>query len=114
MKALSIHQPHAEAIMRGLKLVENQLHPTKVRGRIYVYACRERLLVGEDAEVLEMYGMTDVKVADLPRSVLVGTVELWDCTGSGGNYHWHFRNPERAMELLTPTKRPGPSLFDPF
>jgi hypothetical protein len=112
VKALSIHQPHAEAILRGLKVVVNQLHPTKVRGRIYIYACRERFLVGEEAELLEMYGMTDVD--DLPRGVLVGTAELWDCTGSGGNYQWHLRNPERATELLKPTKPPQAVWFEPF
>ena len=111
MKALSIYQPHAEAIMRGLKVVENRPQPTEVRGRIYIYVCRGRFLAGEEAELLELYGMTDVD--DLPRGVLIGTAELWDCTGSGGNYQWHLRNPERATKLLKPMKRPH-SLFEPF
>jgi hypothetical protein len=114
VKALSIHQPHAEAIMRGLKVAENQPHPTKARGRIHIYACRNRCLSRDEVQALEMYGMTDVNADDLPHGVVIGTIELWDCTGSGGNYHWHFRNPERARELLVPTRRPGPRLFEPF
>ena len=113
MKALSMHQPDAEAIMRGVKLIENQPRPTEVRGRVYIYASRGRFIFAEEAHMLEMYGMTDVNVDDLPRGVLVGTVELWDCTGGGGNFQWHLRNPERAAELLKPTKQPR-SLFEPF
>ena len=64
--------------------------------------------------MLEMYGIGDVKADDLPRGVLIGTVDLWDCTGLGGRYEWHFRNPERATELVQPTKRPGAIWFDPF
>lgn len=69
MKALSIRQPHAEAIMRGVKPIEFRSRRTDMRGRI---------------------------------------------TGSGGNYEWHVRNPERATELLKPTKRPQPIWFSPF
>ena len=35
-KALSIRQPHAEAIMRGVKPIEFRSRPTKIRGRIYI------------------------------------------------------------------------------
>jgi hypothetical protein len=113
MKALSARQPQAEAIMRGVKPIEHRSYLTKVRGRIYIYASRNRFVAENEAQMLKMYGMTDVNIEDLPRGVLVGTVELWDCTGSGGNYQWHLRNPERARELLKPTKAPRP-LFEPF
>ena len=114
MKALSIAQPHAEAIMRGVKSIQHRAHPTSVRGRIYIYATMRRYARKEAAFMLEMCGLTDVVSAELPRGILVGTVELWDCTGSGGHYQWHFRNPERATEPLKPTKRPHPLWFDPF
>jgi predicted transcriptional regulator len=35
---LSIRQPHAEAILRGVKPIEFRSHPTKVREWIYMYA----------------------------------------------------------------------------
>jgi len=114
VKALSIPQPHAEAIMRGIKPVEYRSRLTNVRGRIYIYASRNRYHVEEEAEILKMYGIWDMNADDLPRGVLIGTVELWDCTGSGGNYEWHVRNPERAAELLKPSKRPGAIWFNPF
>lgn len=114
MKALSIRQPHAEAIMRGIKAAEFCTRATNVRGRIYIYASRNRYHVEEEAKILEMYGIGDVNSDDLPRGVVIGTVELWNCTGFGGKYEWHFCHPERATELLKPTKRPGGVWFNPF
>ena len=50
---------------------------------------------------------------DLPRGVIVGTVELYDCTGEEGDYLWHVREPERAERLLKPSNHPQPSWFRP-
>jgi hypothetical protein len=38
MRALSIHQPYAEQILRGKKKVEYRSRPTNIRERIYIYA----------------------------------------------------------------------------
>ena len=114
MKALSIRQPYAEAIMRGVKAIEFRSRPTNVRGRVYVYATIGRFSGGQEAELLERHGIDDVICDDLPRGVLVGTVELWDCTGTDGDYHWHLRHPQRAKKLLKPTGRPQPTWFKPF
>jgi hypothetical protein len=114
MRAFSIGQPHAEAIIRGLKTIEYRSRLTTVRGRVYIYATVSRYRLEEEAEMLKTYGMGDVNADDLPRGVLIGTVELWNCTGSGGKYEWHFRDPERATELLKPTTPPQASWFDPF
>lgn len=114
MRALTIRQPHAEAIMRGITSTEFRIRPTRVRGRIYIYTSDARYHPEQEATILEMYGMGDVNADDLPYGFLIGTVELWDCTGLGGKYEWHFRNPERATELVQPAKRPGAIWFDPF
>ena len=114
MKALSIRQPHAEAIMRGAKPIEFRSRPTHVRGRVHIYASLGRYPDDEEAEMQEMYGIEDVACEDLPRGVLIGTVELWDCTGAGDDYKWHVRDPERAKKLLKPTKHPQPVWFNPF
>jgi hypothetical protein len=45
MKALNIRQPYADQIMRGTKRIEYRSRPTKVRGRVYIYAS---LLCDED------------------------------------------------------------------
>ena len=114
MKALSIRQPHAEAIMRGVKPIEFRSRPTKIRERIHIYASLGRYSPEEEARMMEMYGISDVTCDDLPRGVLIGTVELWDCTGSDGDYHWHVRSPERAENLVPPKNHPQPIWFNPF
>ena len=40
--ALSVRQPQAEAIMRGVKAIEYRSRPTNIRGRVYSYAARAR------------------------------------------------------------------------
>ena len=64
--------------------------------------------------MLKMYGMSDVNCDDLPRGVLIGIVEIWDCTDNDGDFHWHVRNPKRAEKLWKPTKHPQPIWFSPF
>ena len=110
MRALSIRQPHAEAIMRGVKKIEYRSRPTKVRGRIYIYASLGRYSADEEAEMMEMYGIEDVDVDDLPRGVIIGTVELHDCDGGD----WHVRNPEREKRMRKPKNHPQPVCFNPF
>ena len=43
MRALSIRQPYAELILRGVKTAELRSRPTRVVGeRFHLYACRAR------------------------------------------------------------------------
>jgi len=110
LRALSIRQPHAEAIMRGVKKVEYRSAPTKIRGEIYIYASQKRYPAADEAEMMTGYGIDDVACEDLPRGVLVGTVELFDCDGG----KWHVRNPVRLGKMPKPTKHPQPVWFNPF
>ena len=114
MRALSIRQPHAEAIMRRVKKIEYRSRPTKIRERVYIYAAQVRFPSETEAEMMAGYKIKDVDCDDLPRGVLIGTVELWKCTGDEGDFHWHVRKPERAKKLLKPTGRPQPAWFNPF
>jgi ASCH domain len=114
MRALTIPQPHAEAIMRGKKLVDYRSGATTVRGRIYIYASPERLAPDDEAAWLGEYGIDDMFSDELPRGVIVGTVELCDCTDNGREFSWHFMNPERATELLAPKNKPMGIWFNPF
>jgi hypothetical protein len=68
MRSLSVRQPYADRIMRGTKRIENRSRPTKVRGRIYIYASLTP---------------ASSKGEDLPHGVIIGTVELfgWRCDG---------------------------------
>lgn len=110
MKALSIRQPHAETIMRGIKDVEYRSRATRIRGRIFIYASLGRYSNADEADMLADYGMEDVNADDLPRGVVVGTVELFDCDGD----EWLLRNPERADQLLVSKNHPQPVWFHPF
>ena len=110
MRALSIRQPHAEAIMRSIKTTEYRSAATHIRGRIYVYASLGRYPTSEEAEMMVEYGIDDVACDDLPRGVIVGTVELYDCDGG----EWYVRNPQRAKRLRQPKNHPQPVWFNPF
>lgn len=106
-RALSIRQPYAEQIMRGTKRIEYRTQPTKIRERIYIYAS---LTPADEYEFKQM----KARPGDFPVGVLVGTVEVVDCTGVPGDYEWHLRNPVRLAELIKPTRKPQPSWFLPF
>ena len=110
MRALNIRQPHAEAILRGVKKVEYRSAPTHIRGCILVYAALGRYPEDEEAEMMAEYGIKDVTCDDLPRGVLVGSVELHDCDGG----EWHLRNPVRAEKPVQPKNQPQPVWFHPF
>ena len=96
--------------MRGVKKIEYRSGPTKIRGRVYVYASQGRFSAEDEADMMDDYGIKDVSCDDLPRGVLIGTVELHDCDGGD----WHLRKPERAKKLLKPKKKPQPVWFYPF
>jgi hypothetical protein len=53
MRALSIRQPHAEAIMRSVKTIEFRSRATRIRGRVYIYAGLGRYSAREEARMLD-------------------------------------------------------------
>jgi hypothetical protein len=114
MRALTLPQPHAEAIIRGKKLVDYRPAATTVRGRIFIYASPERLSPDDEIAWLGEYDISDMSTDELPRGVIVGTVELSDCTDNGRVFSWHFMNPERTTELLVPKNKPMGIWFNPF
>jgi hypothetical protein len=114
LRALSIRQPHAEAIVRGIKKIEYRNMPTSIRGRIQIYASLGRYSAAEEAEMLEEYGIDGIACDDLPRGVLIGTVEVHDCTGKARKYNWHLSKPMRATKFLKPRQQPQPVWFNPF
>ncbi len=82
LRALSVRQPWAEQIMIGEKTIEYRNYPTDVRGVVYIYASASRY----DAET-EMEIQTEVTfdLEALPRGVIVGTVEVYDCVSVHGH-----------------------------
>ena len=107
MRALSIRQPFAEQILAGDKEIEYRSRRTHIRGLIYIYACK----APGDADSYEEAGY---EVEDLPCGVLVGTVEVVDCTGEEGDFEWHLANPQRLRSPLAVDGMPQPGFFWPF
>lgn len=106
--ALSIRQPHVEAILRGIKKIEYRREATSRRGRILIYSAK--LFAENLAYWVKKYGFEKVDLGKLPRGVVAGSVELHACDGG----EWHLRNPLRAKTLRRPTGRPQPIWFKPF
>src|SRR5437660_1112961 len=76
MRALSIRQPWAELIMRGIKTIEARSRRTHVRGRVHVYAGLRDAHIDHQIRVRRLH---KIKMEKLARGVLVGTVEIVDC-----------------------------------
>jgi ASCH domain-containing protein len=125
-KALSIKQPWSELILRGDKTIEARSRRTHVRGRIQIYASLGGVSPEHQARVLETYG---VDTSNLPRGLLVGSVEIVDCrplspvdSRAAGfpvdrgttDFAWVLEKPRRARELIKPDKHPQPVFFNPF
>ena len=107
MRALSIRQPYAEQVLLGKKKIEYRGRPTNIRERVYIYAS---MTPGD----LEDWEPMNMQPGDLPMGVLVGTIEICDCTGGPGDYQWHLTKPDRLKRNLKPKKHPQPVWFYPF
>jgi hypothetical protein len=76
MKALSVCQPWAWAIVSGLKKVENRWRRTNHRGPLVIHASRSRrYLAGDYSRLLPSLP----PVEQLDFGALVGVVEVEDC-----------------------------------
>jgi hypothetical protein len=102
LKAISIRQPWAYAILHLGKNVENKPMRTHYRGRILIQAS----LKIENDEALELKLNPD----ELPTGAIVGDVEIVDCVDDSrskwaidGQWHWILRNP-RHLKTPIPFK----------
>ncbi len=112
LKGLSVRQPWAEQIMRGKKTIEYRSCFVNHRGRIYIYASLSRYPASKEESFAEEVGYD---VEHLPRGVVVGTVEITDCSDvGGGEFAWHLANPKRLDCPVPPLERPQPMWFHPF
>ena len=106
VRAISIRQPYVEMILKGTKKIEYRTRRTNIRERIYLYAS-----LTVEKEVCEEEGL-DFRV--LPTGVIVGTVEIVDCTEEGANdFEWHLSNPKRLRTHLKPKNQPQPGIWRP-
>jgi activating signal cointegrator 1 len=78
MKALTICQPYAELICRGIKRVENRTWATPHRGPVAIHAGKSRkfLDLTDDGTLDAEY---DIAVAEMPFGAVVAVADLVDC-----------------------------------
>lgn len=77
MKALSIQQPWAWAILYGGKDIENRKWPTRFRGRFIIHAGKRFDRDGFE-DLRAMLGALKPP-ADVPLGAFLGTAEIVDC-----------------------------------
>ncbi len=117
MRALSIRQPYAEEILRGIKTIEYRTRSTRLIGkRFYIYAPKLPA-VGD----LKRFAKLGCEPGDLPVGVVVGTAKIARCTQASGlqpdsvpRYEWHLIEVKRLKRPRKPTGRPQPVWFTPF
>lgn len=125
-RALTIKQPWAELIARGLKTIEVRAQPTKLRERIYIFASAAEMDEAASQRARE-FGL---KEAEMPRGVIVGTVQIVGCLPMvkedvvkagftrdfqpNGEFSWYLARPKRFKRTLLPKNPPQPHFFKPF
>jgi hypothetical protein len=116
LKALTVRQPWAWALVMGYKDVENRNRPTNHRGILLIHAGLE-LDPGGFVSLweLDLYGKLP---SSLPRGGLIGTVTVVDCIKGAdsewavpGKWQWILSRPTEFRGLLE--CRGGQGLFAP-
>jgi len=93
------------AVARNMKY---RSRPTKIRGRVFLYAS-----MGPGDE--SYWKRLKRRPGDLPKEVIVGSVEIVDCKKFEENdYRYVFKNPRRYKKYLTTENRPQSLFFFPF
>lgn len=107
-RALSIRQPYAEQILRGVKTSEFRSRPTKVLGEAFlIYAART-------PGPTEEFARLGVSVGSLPTGVIVGVATVTHCTQTPEGWAWHLADVRRLSQTLLPTRHPQPTWWRPF
>lgn len=108
-RAISIQQPFVELILIGKKKYEYRSRPTKIRGRVYLYAAKK-------PGAAERWKKTGFEPGDLATGLIVGSVEIIDCIyfEKLQCYGYKLKNPKRYRKAVPPRDHPQPCFFFPF
>ncbi len=87
LRAISIHAPHAYAIVLGIKPEEYRTRATNYRGWVLIHSSGSKA----SDDYFEDYGITHIK-ATAKRYALIGIADLYDCIGEPGDYAYCLRN----------------------
>lgn len=109
MKALSVRQPWAWAIIHANKDIENRGWPLYYRGDILIHAgknCtkKEYQLAKEFCQSM---GVSVPELKELRRGQIIGIVSIVSCQyslvssgwGMPGQYHWEVKNPRETIPI---------------
>lgn len=141
MRALSIRQPYAELILRGIKTAEYRSRPTKIIGqRFFIYASKTkdqvRQMTDEKAAARCIWSnelavpgtlsggapvprwmmelAEELILGKLPTGVIVGSAVIEKVSPMDDLFAWHLTGIERTTTLRKPTRQPQPVWFTPF
>lgn len=94
MKVLSLQQPYATAVMRGVRKLCGRGAPLRYRGPLFIHAAAARVSL---RRCREFPGLTP---DTLPYSAILGVVDVIGCVraGDGCGYEWHFADPRPLAE----------------
>lgn len=110
MKALTVRNPWAWAIIHAGKRIENRTRRTHFRGRFYIHA---GIAVPDWRDVIGCESRVGHRIDGMQftSGALIGTAELVDCVYSdrlvapwGESYAWHW-----ILDNVRPLKRPIPA-----
>jgi ASCH domain len=114
MRALTVMQPWAWAVLQVGKDVENRPGPTSYRGPLLIHSSKrvDRAGLVRCAELAKI-GSTE-PFERLPRGVILGAVDLVDCSRDPGDlrrspwaepraWHWWLANP-RLLAAPVPAR----------
>ena len=124
MKALTIYQPWAAAIIRGTKPIENRTRMLRHRGELAIHAAQKR------TDIERAYNLPRPQSRMFPRDrstlvfgAVIGIVDMVDCVrrkdlpphlinhpAASGPWCWIFENPRPLDKPLFVRGRP--SLFE--
>ncbi len=109
-RAISIRQPAAELVLRGIKRFENRTLPTNIRERVYIYASLKK-----DDPWPYAWRRLGRSPGSLPTGVIVGTVDIVDCRWWPKKKWWAYKlaNPRRVRPYLVPRNQPQPKFWIP-
>lgn len=109
MKALSVRQPWAYAIIHSTKDVENRGWPIHYRGDILIHAAKTctKKEYQLSIEFCQRLGVFIPELTSLRRGQIIGIVTIVDCQfsqvesgwGMPEQYHWHLENPREITPI---------------
>jgi len=124
LRALSIRQPFAELILRGIKTIEYRSRTTRITvERFYIYASKSagKKIFSNDLDlenpppwIAELANAMKLFPSPLPTGVIVGSAVISRVLRGEHAYEWHLADVERIARPRKPTAHPQPVWFLPF